>query len=340
MTAERRIRRPVQLRPQQSDVLGWQRDFWLALIEYALNDTRGVPDLSRLEGFLKPAVIRHAVTTPDLWHSFDKYNAGKPYHRQVRPFGFMVMFQQEVSAESLDQSSVGKRSRKRADTVLRVIAPFSRDPAVAARHAFDRDSGKSVSPRTLKTYVRALRHYHDHPEAKFLNGERADRGPATRRHIIVRSIRHIGKEANRLDSQIAEGVDPEAQAEFGDGDGGRKKRVAAAKKAIAEFGPIAVARAADISRQHLFAIIKSVVAPTENMLCRIEQALTVLQTAQDRNEIRVAGVRNQITEMVERVGLLRSAHILKIDAGHLSRILSGERSLGPDLTRRVELWTR
>src|SRR6185437_8105597 len=145
MTAKRHIRKPVQLPPQQSDVLRWQRDFWLALIEYGLNDTRGVPDLSRLEGFLKPAVIRHAVTTPDLWHSFDKYNAGKPYHRQVRPFGFMVMFQQEKQAETSVRASAENRSRKRADTMLRVIAPFSRDPAVAARHAFDRDTGKPVS---------------------------------------------------------------------------------------------------------------------------------------------------------------------------------------------------
>src|SRR6185437_13596535 len=281
------------------------------------------PDLSRLEGFLKPAVIRHAVTTPDLWHSFDKYNAGKPYHRQVRPFGFMVMFQQEKQAETSVRASAENRSRKRADTMLRVIAPFSRDPAVAARHAFDRDTGKPVSSQNLKTYVRAMRHYHDHPEAKFLNGERADRGPATRRHIIVRSIRHIGKEANRLDSQIAEGIDPEAQAEFGDGDGGRKKRIAAVKNAIAKFGPIAVARAADVSRQHLFAIMKGDIYPTEIMLCRIEQALAVLQTAQNRDEASAAMARTQIKDMAERLGLRQSAKILDISPGTYREFFQG-----------------
>ena len=51
-------------------------------------------------GFDAPAVTQYTATTPDLLRSFRKYNAGKPYHRQVRPFGFMLMFQQAGETET------------------------------------------------------------------------------------------------------------------------------------------------------------------------------------------------------------------------------------------------
>jgi hypothetical protein len=216
-----RAGRPVQLAPQLLGVAKWQRDYWLALIEHAQSGKGGPPDLSRLEGFGNPALIRHAVTTPELQHAFDKYNADRPYHRQVRPFGFMVVFQQEEMPDGADSARSKGRSQAPARDGLRIIAPFNRNPAAAARRAFDRDTGTPIPPNQLKTYVRALRHYHDHPEAKFLNGEWVNRGPTMRRHVVARSIRHIGKEANKLDEQMAFGIDDTAQAEFGDGNNHR-----------------------------------------------------------------------------------------------------------------------
>lgn len=327
MRKRRTSQKAVQLAPQESGVQKWQRDFWLALIEHVQGGKRGAPDLSRLEGFLKPAVTRYAVTTLELLHGFDKYNVGKPYHRQVRPFGFMVMFQEEELAQAADRTPAGKRSRKRASTMLRVIAPFNRDPAIAARHAFDRDTGKPVSPKQLKTYIRALRHYHDHPEAKFLNGERADRGPTERRYIIARSIRHIGKEANKLDSQLATGTDPGAQAEFGAGTDGRKERVAAIKRTVERFGPVAVARTADISRQYLFAITQNGVIPTDGMLSRIEQAIVTMEGSLHIDNTAAQKVLANTKTMIEQIGLRHAADVLKVDPGYLSRVLSHKRPL-------------
>lgn len=330
-------KRAVRLSASALGILVWQRDFWIALIEHAQNAKPGPPNFSHLDGFKNPAVIRYAVTTLDLWHSFDRYNAGKPYHRQVRPFGFMVMFQQNELAEGTNRAPSKRSSRKRAPAQMRIIAPFNRNPAVAARHAFDRDTGKQISPTQLKTYLRALRHYHDHPEAKFLNGERADKGRTEQRHIIVRSIRHIGKEANKLDDQMAMGVDPGAQVEFGAGADGRKARFAAIKRTVVAFGPVAVARAAGISRQHLFAITKGEIAPTEGMLGRIEQALAALRAAQDRGEINATTVRAQIKDLVERIGLRQLAKFLEIDPGYLSRVLSERRPLGATLCRKLDI---
>jgi len=253
----------------------WQRDFWIAQIEHAQSGQPRPPDLSRLPGFSKPAVIRHAVTTPDLCHGYDKCNAGKPYHRQVRPFGFMVVFQQKD-----DLVTSGKKP-----STLRVIAPFDRDPAKAARHAFDRDTGAPVSPKQLKSYADALRHYYNQPEAKFLNGERGDRGPTLRRHITARTIRFIGKEANRLDDQLAIGVDPSAQAEFGSVSEERAKRVAEIRDAIKKYGPLLVSRRADISRQYLFRILNDENVATEAIFSKIEHAISNLALADGNRQV-------------------------------------------------------
>src|SRR5690348_1208491 len=107
-----RSNRARQLPAAKIGVLRWQQKFWLLLVEHALAQKLGPPDLLTLDGFEAPALTQYTVTTPDLLRSFRQYNQSKPYHRQVRPFGFMVMFQQ---AEDTDPS-----------TVMRVIAPFNR----------------------------------------------------------------------------------------------------------------------------------------------------------------------------------------------------------------------
>ena len=62
---------------------------------------------------------------------------------------------------------------------------------------------------------------------KFLNGERGDRGPTQRRHIIARSIVHIGKEANKLEPQAAMGMDQ-----------GRKLSFMSMRVALSESNPL------------------------------------------------------------------------------------------------------
>jgi hypothetical protein len=237
-------------------------------VEHVLSERRGPPDLLALEGFGAPAVTQYTVNTPDLLRSFRQYNAGKPYHRQVRPFGFMVMFQQ------MDDGG--------PTTVMRVMAPFNRNPLKAAVKAFDRDTGASVKPRQLKTYARSLEHYHNHPEAKFLNGERADRGPTLRRHIGAKSIVLIGKEANKLDIQSAAGIDPGAQAEF-HGDVVRASRVKAIGRAAKRFGPTKIARESGLSRKHVTATITGTAIPSEFALSRIERAVLTLEV-EDKNQ--------------------------------------------------------
>lgn len=340
MRKRRRSKVASQLLPEKLGVSKWQRDFWIALIQHAQSEKRGPPDLSQLAGFKNPAVSRYSVTTTDLWHGFDKYNAGKPYHRQVRPFGFMVMFQQKESADTGDNIRQDKRSPKKAPTMLRVIAPFNRNPAAAARHAFDRDTGVVILARQLKSYASALRHYHNHPEAKFLNGERADRGPTTRRHIIARSIRHIGKEANRLDEQQSMGIDPTAQSGFGSVSENRSKRLNGIRVAADTFGPSRVAREAKISSRYLFQILNTETTATELLLSKLDQAIATIEIAGAEQRAGTCTALAWLRTECERISLRQVAKNLGVDTGHLSRMMAGKRPLSIALVRAINATLR
>lgn len=331
-------KKATRARQRSSDELGvapWQRDFWLLLIEHAQQGLPGPPDLATLPGFAKPAVTRFAATTPDLLHGFRVYNQRKPYHRQVRPFGFMLMFQQ--GEEELDTIWPGAtQATRRSSTILRVIAPFDRDPAKAAKKAFDRDTGRPVPIRQLKRYARALQAYHAHPEGKFLNGGHADRGPTQRRHVVARSTRHIGKEANKLDTQLAMGIDPSAQAEFGTGRDDLKARFAAIKKATERFGTTVLSREAGISRQHLSSLLGDKSQPTASMLERLERAVVSLEAQSIGCSKEGQAILDTVRYVISRLGLRKFADLAGIDAGHLSRVVAGARPKTPALLFKIQ----
>jgi hypothetical protein len=71
----------------------WQHDLWYRIVEAALGDTPMQVRLDDLPGFERPAVSRYAATTPKLLRWFDRYNEGKSYSEQVKPFGFLLAYQ-------------------------------------------------------------------------------------------------------------------------------------------------------------------------------------------------------------------------------------------------------
>ena len=92
----------------------------------------------------------------------------------------------------------GKSGRPKGKSGIKPIAPYHRDPAKAAAHAFCRETGERVCPTQLRTYALALAEFHISSESKFENGQPLDRGPTKRRHVQVNEYVLIGKEANKV----------------------------------------------------------------------------------------------------------------------------------------------
>lgn len=182
----------------------WQHDFWLRIIQAALD---GHPDQVPLDwhpALAKPAAQRYSASSPQLLAWLEAWNQGKPYEDQIKPFGFLLAFMPRtgVFAPTPDLEACvvdgPKRGRPPKSDELKPIAPYDSDPILASGNVFDRATGEPVSFDKLKTYAEALGQYHLSPEDKFANADYCDRGRTERRHIAATGIVLIGKEANRI----------------------------------------------------------------------------------------------------------------------------------------------
>jgi hypothetical protein len=72
-----------------------------------------------------------------------------------------------------------------------------------------------LSRYVASSYAEALRGYHLHPEAKFLDGDYMDRGRTRRRHVLAKTIEDIGKEADKWDGEDPLSVDKEFTVSYG-----------------------------------------------------------------------------------------------------------------------------
>lgn len=187
----------------------WHHDYWYRVISAAL---AGHPERVALDwhpALRSPAIRRYGATSPALLKWMGRYNEAKPISEQVKPFGFMVAPSARTGAwaepDEPEIVSEIKRGRPSKAKALKPIAPFERDAALAAQHAFDRETGEPVPVDALKTYAEALALFHLSAEDKFENGAPWDRGVTRRRHVVATEVVLIGKEANKV-------------GEFGEGD--------------------------------------------------------------------------------------------------------------------------
>jgi len=181
----------------------WQHDFWLIIIDAALE---GKPDQVPLDwhtSLQKPAVSRYVATSPDLLAWMRHWNEGKPYSGQIRPFGFLVapmarkgLFSDLAEPEMIDPH---RRGRPSSYAAPKPIAPFAIDLGAAVSQAFDRVTGDAINLDQLKSYAEALFNYHLSSEDKFENAEFLERGVTERRHVLASRVILIGKEANKVD---------------------------------------------------------------------------------------------------------------------------------------------
>lgn len=192
----------------------WQHDFWLKIIRAVLD---GHPDQVSLDwhpSLTRPAAQRYAASSPNLLNWLKKWNEGRPYSGQIRPFGFLLnytprtgVFLSSIDGELIDKVDRGRPTKCRTP---KPTAPFNSDPDGDFALVFDRETGERVGAKQLKTYSEVLAQYHLSPEGKFENGRFLDFGRTDRRHVVAFGLVMIGKEANRV-GECGE-TDPESEA--------------------------------------------------------------------------------------------------------------------------------
>jgi hypothetical protein len=124
------------------------------------------------------------VTSPHIIGRFKALNDGKPYCEQIKPFNFML-----VGTNRQNNPETGKP--------IIPIVPFSRYPQTIVHDDFvDYNSGGIMNGLEYWCPLDTMFHdYKNHPETKF-DGET---GVLKRKHLIIKSIIHIGKESDRLE---------------------------------------------------------------------------------------------------------------------------------------------
>jgi hypothetical protein len=228
----------------------WQQDTWFEIVSAALEGRQ--PNYRKLKNFKQPAVSRYAATTPHLLKWFDKYNEGKPFLQCVKPFNFMHSMQ----------------AKRGLVVTPKPMATYTNNKEKAKY--FDRETGEPVAKSKLKTYEESLAQYHIHPEEKFLNGNFCDTGKTQRRHVVVSSIQHIGKEANKLEEQFYLGTDPDAQLEYGMCDEEKQKQLETVVQAIKKYGTTRIAELSGVSARYLRSI-KNGRAVSEKILVHLNK---------------------------------------------------------------------
>ena len=75
-----------------SGVRLWEEDVWKQIVSTALGDRPREVDYAFRREMSRPAHSRYSATRPAVLNWFKRYNEGRPYAEQVKPFNFLLTF--------------------------------------------------------------------------------------------------------------------------------------------------------------------------------------------------------------------------------------------------------
>src|SRR5208337_3199675 len=183
---------------------------WKRIIVAALGDKPRQVDYDFRPEMLRPARSRYSATRPAVLDWFKRYNEGRPYAEQVKPFNFLLTYfarrQEDVATEDPTHEWDPKLEK------MRPVAPFEKDSEKALKRIFDRNSESlAAAPKKwLRTVADVLRDYHRQPEYKFLGGGWNEEGFLRRRHVFAETIEDIGKESDGWEEDEARTEDQDS----------------------------------------------------------------------------------------------------------------------------------
>ena len=316
-----------------SGVRLWEEDVWKQVISAALGSTPREVDYRFRREMLRPAHSRYGSTRPAVLNWFKRYNKGRPYAEQVKPFNFLLTFFTRRQEDVASEDPTHEFDPKLGD--IRPVAPYEKDTEKALRRIFDRNSENMdpVSAKWLRTVADVLRDYHRQPEYKFLGGGWNEEGVLRRRHILVDTIEDIGKESDGWEED-------EARTEGQD--------------------TVLIYPSSSLDREHMIAAIKSV--GKRELMQEARIAMRTIDAAwageevtdEDLKRIADAAERIAIREknagrgsdvwkatiawlMVKRdeIGLTALAKMLGVDAANLGKVIEGKRKPSRALTAKI-----
>jgi hypothetical protein len=312
------------------DVRAWQYCLWYRIVEAALAGSSDAPRIADLPGLKRPAATQYTASTPLILDWCKGYNRERDYPDKIKPFNFMLRFYAELliggHAIDADDDAPTYKPRFGAEKTLRPIAPFDKDPGIAAQYCFDRATGEPIAPQQLSTYAQELAQYHLHPDSKFLGAEYFDSGVTQRRHVFAANVQHIGKEADHLEEQLELGTDPDALLEYGTGTDGARMSLEQLRSELKTVNLSRLSIASVVSRQRLADIRDGKKSPKRTTLKKI--MLGIQRVAADE-QVHVAEV-DALLAMARseryRIGLREFARRLRYDHSTIAQVLDAGRT--------------
>lgn len=325
------------------DVDRWEYDLWYVISQAALDGDLNKLDFARLPGFNKPAACQYTATSYDRWKWFERYNASQPPEKRVRPGNFLLTIQVKPLAETMPvrlviNNGCTTKARTSKPKPVHPVAPFHRDPAIAAKQAFDRETGDPVAAKDLLTYADIFKGYPHHAESKFLNGGPIDIGRTERKLIYIKpeNIFHIGKESNEYEEV---GYSPEMAdmiANWGTMPTELIERHAFIADAISRYGFSELADEAGVSRQTVSAFIHGKTAHSAKIRRKLQRAAQTLKAQDTLDDPAIlAAARAMIAE--GKITLRELARRTGEDPSNLSKVLAGKRPASKPLHLKIAI---
>ena len=316
---------------RDSGVRLWEEDVWKQIISAALSDKPGEVDYAFRPEMMKPARSRYGATRPAVLNWFKRYNEGRPYAEQVKPFNFLLTFfarrQEDLTTEDPTHEWDPKFEQ------MRPVAPYETDTDKALRRVFDRGSDhlEAVPKKWLRTVADVLRDYHRQPEYKFLDGGWNEKGILRRRHVFADTIEDIGKETDGWEEDEARTEDQDTVLTYPSSSYDRKRMVALIKS----VGKRELMREARIAMRTIDAVwVGQDIADDDlkRLADAAERIVRRKQKSDDEQARAVAWLKSKRDE----TGLIALAKMLGVDAANLGNVISGRRTPSKPVIDKID----
>ncbi len=268
---------------------------------------------------MKPARSRYGATRPAVLDWFKRYNEGRPYAEQVKPFNFMLTLftrrQEDLATEDPTHQWNPKLD------AMRPVAPYEKDIDKALRRVFDRssDSQEVVPRKWLRTVADAIRDYHRQPEYKFLGGGWNEEGVLLR-YVFAETIEDIGKETDGWEEDVARTEDQEGVLVYPASSFDRGRMI----ETIKSVGKRELMREARIAMRTIDAAWAGQEVD-DGLLKRMAQtAERIAGGRQNRDENESTAVA-WLNANRDQIGLGALADLLCVDASNLGKVIAGKR---------------